>query len=251
MKRFLGAAVVVVLFASQGSPARADEKDATAVIDKAIKALGGEEKLAKARVITWKIKGTLTFDGNDGEIKGSEVLDGLDRDRRDFEADVNGTPVVGAVVLSGDKGWRKFGEAVTELDADAVAGEKRNAYLQHSTVLLLPLKGKGFKLVSAPDEKVGDKPASVVTVTGPDGKDFTLYFDKASGLPIKRTAKVTGFTGEEYSQEATFADYLDFDGIKKYTKVVFKRDGERFLEESISEFKILDKADADTFTEPK
>ncbi len=75
MKRFLGAAVVVVVFALAVNPARADEKDATVVIDKAIKALGGEEKLAKARVLTWKVKGTLTIDGNDGEIKGREVLE--------------------------------------------------------------------------------------------------------------------------------------------------------------------------------
>ena len=59
-------------------------------------------------------------------------------------------------------------------------------------MLLVPLKGKGFKFVSAADDKVGDKPASVVKVTGPDGKDFTLYFDKTSGLPVKRTAKLTG-----------------------------------------------------------
>ena len=142
MKQFLGAAVVIVWFASPITPARADEKDAKAVIDKAIKAMGGEEKLAKVRVITWKIKGMLTFDGNDGEIKGAEVSEGLDRDRRDFEADVNGTPVIGAMVVSGDKGWRKFGEAVTALDADAVAGEKRNASLaQHRPLAAVERQG--------------------------------------------------------------------------------------------------------------
>ena len=71
------------------------------------------------------------------------------------------------------------------LGDDEVAREKRNLYLQIVPVLLVPLKGKGFKVESAAEEKVGDKPASVLKVTGPDGKDFTISFDKESGLPVK------------------------------------------------------------------
>jgi len=43
MKRFLGAALVIGFAACQGTPARADEQEAMAVIDKAIKAAGSEE----------------------------------------------------------------------------------------------------------------------------------------------------------------------------------------------------------------
>ena len=49
----------------------------------------------------------------------------------------------------------------------------------------MPLKGKGFKVDSSGDEKVGEKAVAVVRVTGPEGKEFTLYFDKESGLPVK------------------------------------------------------------------
>ena len=57
------------------------------------------------------------------------------------------------------------------------------AYLQAVTSTVLPLKTKAFKVEAAPDEKVGDKPATVVKGTGPDGKTFVLYFDKETGLP--------------------------------------------------------------------
>jgi hypothetical protein len=251
MKRFLVAALVIGFAACQGTLARADEKEAKAVIDKAIKAAGGEEKLAKARVLTWKTKGTITINGNDGQVTGHTTAEGLDRYRAEFEADINGNTVKGVTVLNGDKGWRKFGEETTELDADTIANEKRSMYLQVATALLVPLKGKGFKIESAADEKVGDKPASVVKATGPDGKDFTLYFDKESGLTVKLVAKVIGFQGEEFTQESKYSDYKDFDGIKKATKVETKRDGERFLDGEVIEFKVLDKAVPDTFTEPK
>ena len=88
-------------------------------------------------------------------------------------------------------------------------------------------------------------------ITGPDGKDFTLYFDKESGLPVKMVATVAGFQGQDYTQETLFSDYKDFGGIKKATKVVVKRDGEPFITQELTEFKVLDKVEPDTFTEPK
>ena len=84
-----------------------------------------------------------------------------------------------------------------------------------------------------------------------DGKDFTLYFDKETGLPVKQVAQVRGFMGDEFTQETTFADYKDFGGIKKATKIESKRDGQRFIEQEVTEFKTLDKVDPATFEEPK
>ena len=85
----------------------------------------------------------------------------------------------------------------SELEGDGLANEKRSVYLQVIPITLVPLKGKGFKYEAGGEEKVGDKPAVILKVTGPDGKDFTLYFDKESGLPVKLVAKVIGFQGQE------------------------------------------------------
>jgi hypothetical protein len=250
MMRFLVAALLAVVAVAPVNPSRADEQEAKAVLDKAIKAIGGEEVLDKAKVITWKIKGSITFGDNDNEFTGQTTAQGLDRSRAEFEGDFNGNTVKGVTVLDGDKGWRKFGDDTMELDDDQVAREKRTLYLQMVPVLLVPLKGPGFKVESAAEEKVGDRPASVLKVTGPDGKDFTISFDKESGLPVKTVATVPGFQGEDFTQESTFADYKDFGGIKKATKLESKRDGERFLEAEVEEFKVLEKVEPETFTEP-
>jgi hypothetical protein len=247
MKRFLGAVIATVFVSGLVSPVRADEKDANAILDKAIKALGGEEKLKKAEAITWKAKGTITFNDNEREVRWQGTVQGLDHYRGEVESD----EFHGVTVLSGNKGWRKFGENANELDEDAVANVKRTVYLQVIPATLVALKGKGFKIEAAGEEKVGDKPAVAIKVTPADGKEFTLAFDKESGLPIKLVARVVGFRGDEYTQETTFADYKDFDGIKKATKVVSKRDGEKFRDEEITEFKVLDKVDPKTFTEPE
>jgi hypothetical protein len=252
MKWLLGSMLMMVLVSGLAGPVRgADDKEAQAVLDKAIKALGGAEKLGAVKAFTWKAKGTISFGGSDNEFSSTATAEGLDHLRSDFEGEFGGNKVKGVVVLSGDKGWRKFGDMGMELDKDGVANEKRSLYLQVIPVTLVPLKGKGFKVEAAGTEKVGDKPAAVLKVTGPDGKDFKIYFDQESGLPVKQVAKVIGFMGEEFTQETSYAGYKDFGGIKKATKVEAKRDGEKFLEQEITDFKPVEKVDPKTFTEPK
>jgi len=247
MGRYIGAALATVLLFVPGAPARADDPEAKSILDKAIKALGGEEKLGKATAFSWKAKGTVNFNGEERESNTQVTHKGLDHFRREFGND----EFHGLVVLAGNKGWRKFGDDQTDLDDDALANEKRNVYLQVIPITLVALKGNGFKYEKVGEEKVGDKPAVVLKVTGSDSKDFTLYFDKESGVPVKQVAKVVGFQGQEYTAETTFADCKDFDGIKKATKIEIKRDGEKFQVMEVTEFKVLDKVDPEAFAEPK
>jgi hypothetical protein len=247
VRRFLGVALAAAFFSISGSPARADDEDAKSILDKAIKAIGGEEKLGKVEAFSWKSKGVVIFNGNENESRNEVTVKGLDHFRREFGND----QFHGWVVLSGEKGWRKFGDDVGELEGDFLANEKRNLYLHVIPITLVPLKGNGFKYETAGEEKVSDRPAFVLKIIGPDGKDFTLSFDKESRIPVKQVAKVIGFQGQEHTQETTFADYKDFDGIKKATKVEIKRDGERFQTMEITEFKVLDKVDPEVFTQPR
>jgi hypothetical protein len=250
MQRYLGAMLAAVLILAPANLARADEAT-NAVLDKAIKALGGAEKLGKLEAFSWKSKGKITINDDDNEVTIQATAQGNDHYRSEFQGEFGGNTIKGVSVINGDKGWRKFGDNSMEMDADALANEKRNIYLQLTPVLILPLKGKGFKVETAGEEKVGDKPAVVLKVTGPDGKDFKLFFDKESGLPVKLTATVVGFNGEEYVQDTTFSDYKELAGIKKATKVESKRDGQKFISTEITEFKALDKPDPKLFTEPQ
>lgn len=251
-RRLLGLSLAA-LVAFAAIPARADDadKDAVAVLDKAIKALGGEEKLAKAAGYSWKTKSVISFGGNENEMSGTAITKGLGAYKAEMNGNFGGNEFKVLIILDGDKGWRQMNDQIQPLDGDALANEKRTVYLQAAASTVLPLKGKEFKVASAGEEKVGDKPASVLKVTGPDGKDFKISFDKESGLPVKQVAKVAGFMGEEVEQETLYSDYKEFGGIKKATKLEVKRDGETFVKSDLSDLKVLDKVDAGTFAEPK
>lgn len=251
MKRFLFGALAfgcVTLFSMA-----ALAQDATAVIDKAIKAHGGEEALGKVKAYTIAAKGTLSFMGNDSEISTTVTHKGFDHSRQEFEADFAGNKFKVLTVIAGDKGWNSMGDqGVNPIDASQLANAKRMGYINAVSITILPLKDKAFKATLAGEDKVGDKPVVGVKATGPDGKDFTLYFDKETGLLAKVTADgVLNFTGEEYKQDTLFKDYKEMGGIKKATKTEGLRDGEKLISQEISEFKVLEKVEDSTFAEPK
>jgi hypothetical protein len=251
MTRFLGAVVVTVVGLSLAGPISADDKDAKAILDKAVKALGGEQKLSKATAIAWKANGTFTFGENGSEFTGQVTARGVDHARMVFDGKFGDNQFKAVTVLSGNKGWRKFNDDSMSLDQTGLANEKRNLYLLVTPLTLLPLKGKGFEIEMAGEEKVGGDAAIVLNVKGPDGKDFRLSFDKKTSLPVKVLAKAVGPMGDEFILARVYSEYQEFDGIKRPTKLVSTRDGEKFVDEKITDFKVLDKVDPETFTEPK
>lgn len=252
MMRTIGAVCMASLvFCLSGIARAADVKDAKAILDKAIKAVGGEEKLSSIKAASWKYKGTINLGGNDNPFTGQTIVQGLDHFRQEFEGEFGGNQIKGVTIVAGDKGWRKFGDDKTELDKDAIANEKQRVYLTLIPVTIVPLQGSHFKVEAIGEEKVNGKASVGIKGTGPDGKEFRLYFDKQTGLPVRLVAKVIGFMGEEYTQDTTFSDYKEIDGIKKSMKSDSKRDGEKFLNADLTEFRILKNVNPKTFAEPQ
>jgi hypothetical protein len=213
MKVFTSSLFVFAILAGSPIASRADD-DGKAILDKAIKAAGGEEKLAAAKSATWKAKGKISFGGMDSEFTSSGAAQG-DKYRQEFESEFGGMKVKGIIVVNGDKGWQKFGDDAAEMDKDALANQKRNNYLQLAPSNLVALKGKGYKISAGAETKVDGKACEALKVTGPDGKEFTLLFDKETNLPVKQIApKVAFIDGMEMDQETIYSNYKDFGGIK-------------------------------------
>lgn len=251
MKRWTCCLLAAAWMLAAANSIHAEDAAAKAVLDKAVKALGGEAKLTKAETYIRKAKGTITFNGNDSSVTLESTIQGLDRARNDFEGQFGDNKVKGTAVLNGDKGWRKFNDNLMELDANALANEKRGLYLLVVPARIVPIFGKGFQYASDGEEKIDKKAAVKVKITAPDGKDFTISFDKESGLPVKVVARVAGIQGQEFTQETIYSDYKDVDGIKRPMKVSAKRDGQSFMEQEVNEFKVLDKVDPKTFEKPE
>src|SRR5687768_14002078 len=146
MTKRIGVLFAVALAAGLGGSGRAAHaQDANAILDKAIQALGGAEKLGKVKAASMTGKGTISFNGTDNAFTTKTVVQGIDHSRQEFEGEFGGQQVKGITVVAGDKGWRSFGGQQMALENDALANEKRTVYLAAIPMTILPLKGKEFK----------------------------------------------------------------------------------------------------------
>ena len=228
------------------TPLKADDTDeARAVIDKAIKAIGGEEKLAKFKNHTWKNKGTWYGMGDGVPYTANYAVAWPDK----FRFEVEGGFMT--VVLDGDKGWMQAMGDTHEMSKEELAQQKEELYAGR-VITLMPLKDKAFKLSLTGETKVDDKPAVGVKVSHKDHQDVMLYFDKDSGLLVKseRKTKVPEEGNKEVTQENLYTDYQEVEGAKMAMKMTILRDGKKYVEGENFEIKPVEKHDDKTFAKP-
>src|SRR5262249_9045696 len=164
--------------------ARAQD-DPRAVVTKAIKAQGGEEKIAKIRAGRSKLKGTVYTNGREFAFTGEEVfaLPSQIKTTLVVKTTPKGQSIV--EVFDGDKGWISQDGQVKDAGSDDLARLKQQAYLSRVIWLTPLLNDKEFKLSMLKEVKVGDRALVGVKVASKDQKDIGLYFDKETGLLVR------------------------------------------------------------------
>jgi hypothetical protein len=189
-----------------------------AILDKAIEALGGADKLKQAKAIQWKAVGKLSF--------ATQTLTVTMQDRDHFRSLTEEEWGVGNASvwteIAGDKGRERKegteeGKAEADLTKEQIAQTKSHLFFDMLPFTLLPLRDPDFKLELAGTEAIGGQPAVGIQVTPPAGKPFTLHFDKASGRPVRASRTLVNHQGEEFVKEFTFKNYKDYDGIRVAT----------------------------------
>jgi len=242
MRRIPGIVVLTVAccWAVVGRSGEGD--DARAIVDKAIKASGGEENLKKHQTATWDQKGTYYGMGDGVAYTGMIAVQRPDKFRMEVEN-------VFTIVLNGEKGWRQFGGETQEMSKEEI--ERSQADNRAGWIAsLAPLKDKAFTLTSIGEAKVDKKPALGVKVTRKGYPEVKLYFDKKTGLLVKSEFKTySGEESKDVTQETFYQDYKEVDGAQVPSRVVMHREGKIYVEAEMSNFK-SGKVDAKLFAKP-
>jgi hypothetical protein len=253
MRRIVCLAAVLAV-AAAGAARADDQADLRKVIDKAVKAMGGQEKLAKFKAVTFKMKGKFYGMGDGIDYTGEWQLQYPDKIRMSIDGEIGGMQVhFFTRVINGDKVWQKTAEEETKevTDKEELAQAREGLYGDW-VQSLLPLKDKAFKLASLGDVKVNDKPAIGIRVSREGHRDVNLFFDKDKGLLVKRevTVKDEMTGGKEQTEETLFSDYKEYDGVLHATKLLINRDGKKYVDGEITEIERKEKIDDAVFAKP-
>lgn len=222
-------------------PALADDSDARDIVKKAIKALGqNEDRSIKA--VTYKASGTFYGMGMELPFSGTWTIEYPNKTRIEITDFVT-------IVVDGKQGWLSAMGGTLDLPEDQLTEQLESIHADWASEVV-PLLGKDFKLTRVGEAKVDDEPVVTIKASYPGRRDLTLHFDKETGLLRKLEQLVKDDSGVEVNQETLILAYGQSGAVKVPAKLLIKRDGQKYLEAEISEYKYLDKVPEDTFRRP-
>lgn len=242
MNRTLVRSVVAIVLLVVPLAVKADDaKDAREIVDKAIKALGGEAAIAKFDTMVWTSRGVFHGPNGDNQYSATYTVQWPDKLRFEIEGQFT-------LVVNGNQSWINLGGNTTDFADDNLAEQKNSVYAAW-VARIVSLKDKDFTLTTAGETKVNDKPAVGVRVSRKDRPDIIVYFDKETNLPVKRErrGKPIDLNGMEVTIEDFFSDYKAIDGYQFANKVTMKRDGKVLVESENVDVKAGGKLDPKVF----
>jgi hypothetical protein len=232
-------------------PAAAQEEAARAVIEQAVKAHGGEERLARVRADRVKSQGKLFLDKHAVPFTAETVVQLPGQFKNVVEMSVDGTTHVVVHILNGDKPPVVLVDGKPEKIDRAALAEMRDAMLLDRIIRLVPLlRDRTFDLALLGPAKINDRPAVGVKVVSRNRREFHLFFDKETNLLVK-TEHMLGDGGvKKVREERYFGNFKEIDGCVRPFRIMAYRDGRKRLEADVTEVKRLDRLDESEFTRP-
>ncbi len=231
------------------TPRTLAQEDAKAILQKAVKAHGGKEKLAKPHGQSSKSKGSIELFGGLSFTQES-ISDLAGAFKETVTVETNNSRFTTVTVLEGGKGWTKTDSEIKDLDQGALEEIKQAINLMLLGTLRF-VDDPDYVVTSLGASTVEGKPALGVKVAHKGFRDADLYFSKETGLLVKIGRQAYDPTlMRDVAEERLIQDYQEVDGVKVPKQIQVNRNGKRFMNAEITDFKFLDKVDPAEFAKP-
>lgn len=249
MRPRLVAALAAGLLLALAWHGRAQEDEARALLERGIRALGGEERLLKYQAGRIKTKGRLEIMGGLDTTQDT-VYQLPNKFRQVMELDINNQKITIVTAFDGKKGAIEVNGMKLPSDEKIMQALKEGAY-QAQIGRLVPLRQKEFELSGLGEVQVNGKPALGMRVVKKGQPDVNFYFDKQTNLLVKSEIRTHDFmSGQEVTEERIITEYQTVDGMPVAKKVEIVRDGKRFMDAEVLDAKFYEKLDDADFAVP-
>lgn len=223
MKKNLGVVLGCAVLLRLAGPVSAD--DPAKVLDDAIRAHGGADKLTRARQMLRTARGTLAVVGMEQKFSEELLVALPDRYRRTITLE-SGPRFL--TVVNGERGWQVAGGATRDLGKHRLREVRTDAYLLLLATLVPQRTEKRFTRKAIPDVQVQGKKAVGVRVSCKGHDDVSLYFDRDSKLLVLASSK-TSVAERAVDKNTSYSAFKDFDGVRLPTKIEETVNGSNYL----------------------
>jgi hypothetical protein len=244
---------MVLAWALTAGRLAAQQDTPRAIIERAIEAHGGEERLARNRADRVRVRGSLFLP----TARVPFVAETMVQLPKHFKTIVELTTAAGrkhtfVYLIQGDKITFTDDGVPREIDAAALAEVRSKMYLDQAVRLVPLLRGRNYQLAPTEEVRVNERPAVgvCVTVRGVPQVELRLYFDKTLGLLVKTEHLLTDGAGKKVREEQYYGDFKDESGYKRPFRVIAYRDGKKVMEADVADVKSYERIDESEFTRP-
>ena len=236
-------AIGVPAFASSELP---EDKEAKEILQRAIKAVGGERTLARLKSpMMWMERGTFYGMGQGVPYVRQYAAKWPDWYRQEIEN-------VFTITVSGKKAWMSSAAGVQKL-AGAQFEERMKQVRVAWAERLFPLTDKAYKLSTIDGIQVDGRATIGIKASHADNRDIRFFFDKETYLIAKiETMVISPQHGlDPVLSEAFYTDHKSFGGVKMPSKYKLIYDKKLFVEAETIDYKIAATLDPKQFEAPK
>ena len=248
MRRLVVALWAAGLLAGLAGPAPGQDTP-RAVIERAIKAHGGRERLGRVRADKVKLKGTLTVGTKSVPFTAETTVQLPGQFKSVVQLTAGNDKHTVVHILNGDKGSIALDGQPQKLEPAALAEMRETLQLDRAVRLVPLLTDKSFTLSSLGESKGAERTVVGIKVTAKGRRELRMYFDKDSGFLVK-TEHMLEDKGREVRQEELYSDFRDVGGYKRPIKVSAYRDGKKVMDAEMLEVRSYDRIDPVEFTKP-
>jgi hypothetical protein len=250
MRAFLLAPCVLGLF---GVFAQADADDESrAIIQKAIQAHGGKDKLSQTKAEIVSTRGTMQIPKIGSlPLTGESYAQLPGQFKAVVRTEFQGQAIVLVQMLDGERASvsvNGIGQPVPPRLLDEL---KEARFAENAQTLTPLLEGKAYRVTALKEENIKGRPAVGILVQAPGHKDYRMYFDKARGLLVKTERRALNHAMQDVLQESFWDDFKETAGITRPRRFLVTHDGQVQMQGEITEVRYADTLLADTFAGPR
>jgi len=221
-----------------------DQAEARKIVDRAIKATGGEKRLARIKAMTSEEKGVYYGMGEGTPYTGKYAFAYPGRFRMEIVD-------VFTIAYNEKAGWTSMGGQVEDMSKEELAEHQEESRAMWLS-LLVPLKGEDVTLSLVGKKQIDDRLAVGVRASSKGHRDVELFFDKETGrlVMLRQRVKAEELEGKEVTQEMVLRDFKAVDGVQVAMKVLITRDGKKYVESEALKIEFHEKLDEKLFEKP-
>jgi outer membrane lipoprotein-sorting protein len=203
------AALAAVALPGQKAPGPAGNKEALAVLNRMIEALGGRKALGAIKDMTV----TGTVEAPEIGLTSPFVLYQKEPDRMRMDITVAEAATTITQAFDGRTGWGT--DARTMRPEEMPEGESRDvSHKALGNAALLDPRSLGVTYALKPKQTLGDRDYIVLEQTLADGHKSTYFLDPETHLPARLSTRTLDPAGAEADAETVFSDYREFCGAR-------------------------------------